>query len=544
MRSKISWLMSVSALDALDYAVCGLRKGLRAASTTLAALAVLVLNVFATPSAPAQTLSVLYNFTGQPDGANPYAGPLRDAIGNLYGTTTAGGAYGFGTVFKLDTSGEETLLYSFAGGADGANPYSSGLIQDASSNLYGTTQGGGSGYGVVFKLDTTGNETVLHSFTGGADGANPDPYGRLIKDAKGNLYGTTYGGGSGYGVVFKLDPAGSETVLHSFTGGADGANPEAGLTQDTAGNLYGTTYGGGSGYGVVYKLDPTGKETVLHTFTGETDGRYPSGTLVRDTAGNLYGTTSSGGIIPVCTYYNGRTRFCFYGRGVVFKLDPTGKETVLHSFTGGTDGTFPRGLVMDAAGRLFGATWEGGYGWGVIFELTTAGTCIGLHQFTGGADGAYPAGLMLDAAGNLYGTTDGGGPFGSGGAGHGIVFKLVPGLTTNATVSPTSLTFGTQTVGTTTPAQTATLTNAGSVDITIDSVVAGTVCPTCFGGNQFEETNNCGSSLAPGASCQISVTFTPTTVGMPTGALTITNTATNSPQTIGLSGTGVAPTGP
>ena len=149
---------------------------------------------------------------------------------------------------------------------------------------------------------------------------------------------------------------------------------------------------------------------------------------------------------------------------------------------------------------------------GVVFKLDPTGTETELHSFTGGGDGGYPAGLVLDRAGNLYGTTDGGGAYG-----YGTVFKLVPGLTTNATVSPSSLTFGSQTVGTTSPIQTITLTNAGSVDITISSVTAWTICPACFGhANQFAETNNCGSSLAPGGSCQITVTFTPTT-GTPTG---------------------------
>jgi len=179
--------------------------------------------------------------------------------------------------------------------------------------------GGGSGCGVVFKLDTTGKEIVLHSFTGGADGAAPSTAAGLVRDNAGNLYGTTFTGGqgkcpSGCGVIFKLSTTGKVTVLHSFTGGADGAGPEAGLVRDIVGNLYGTTSsggnlacGGGSGCGVVFKLDTTGKETVLHRFTGGKDGAIPAGRLVRDNAGNLYGTAQLRGA---------------FLHGVVFKLTP------------------------------------------------------------------------------------------------------------------------------------------------------------------------------------------------------------------------------
>lgn len=262
------------------------------------------------------TETVLHSFTG-PDGVFPVAGLVRDKAGNLYGTTFYGGASGEGTVFKLDPTGTETVLYSFTGGADGANPHGS-LILDKAGNLYGTTSLGGllscfgAGCGVVFKLDTTGTETVLHSFTG-PDGANPDA--GLVRDKEGNLYGTTSGGGpSKEGTVFKLDTTPTETVLYSFTGLADGAGPLAGLVRDKAGNLYGTTNQGGnlsckapSGCGVVFKVDPAGVETVLHSFTGGADGSVLYGDLVQDKAGNLYGTTSNGGASGV---------------GTVFKLTP------------------------------------------------------------------------------------------------------------------------------------------------------------------------------------------------------------------------------
>jgi uncharacterized repeat protein (TIGR03803 family) len=182
-------------------------------------------------------------------------GLIRDSAGNLYGTTNGGGASGAGVVFQIDPSGNETVLYNFTGGADGGFPFG-GLIRDSAGNLYGTTNGGGaSGAGVVFKVDRAGNETMLYSFTGGPDGGYP-LWVVLARDSAGNLYGTTSGGGaSGNGVVFKLDPSGNETVLHSFTGGADGSSPFAGVVLGSNGNLYGTTpFGGQTNAGIVFEI--------------------------------------------------------------------------------------------------------------------------------------------------------------------------------------------------------------------------------------------------------------------------------------------------
>jgi uncharacterized repeat protein (TIGR03803 family) len=392
---------------------------------------VIVLCVSTALSAQAQTLSVLYTFTGGAEGGSPVGGLIRDAEGNLYGTTCCDGAHGAGTVFMLDTSGNETVLYSFTGAEDGDQPYAS-LIRDAKGNLYGTTYwggvstkcNGGNGCGVVFKLDKSGKETVLHSFTGnGGDGANP--YDGLVLDAKGNLYGTTeFGGGSsacsgGCGVVFGVNTAGKETVLHRFSGGTDGAGPLAGLVLDAEGNLYGTAqYGGALGAGNVFMVDKARKETVLYSFSGGTDGGQPLlGYLVRDARGNLYGTTTFGGT---------------NGQGTVFKVDSAHGETVLHSFSGGTDGSYPyAGLVRDAKGNLYGTTNQGGAsGYGTVFMLDKAGDETLLHTFTGtGGDGAYPYDdLVRSTNGNLYGTTF------SGGAnanacfedGCGIVFMLTP----------------------------------------------------------------------------------------------------------------------
>jgi uncharacterized repeat protein (TIGR03803 family) len=210
----------------------------------------------------------LYRFAGS-GGESPYAGVIRDSAGYLYGTA-AGGGLGSGVVFQIDPAGNETVLYNFTGGADGGNP-AAGLIRDSAGNLYGTASAGGlcAYCGVVFKLDTAGNDTTLYSFTGGADGGHP--LADVIRDSAGNLYGTTYNGGiltgkcatigespaPGCGVVFKLDTAGTETVLYTITGGTDGANPGAGVVRDSAGNIYATDEDGAKckGCGVAFRLD-------------------------------------------------------------------------------------------------------------------------------------------------------------------------------------------------------------------------------------------------------------------------------------------------
>jgi uncharacterized repeat protein (TIGR03803 family) len=245
---------------------------------------------------PSGKETVLYRFTGTGgDGVYVSQGLVRDPAGNLFGTTIQGGAQGGGVVFKVDPTGKETILYSFTGSTDGGNPYG-GLVRDAKGNLYGTASSGGSSFnGNVFRVDRTGMETVLYSFAGGTDGSSP--LAGLIRDSAGNLYGTTFfGGAAGFGTVFKVNPQGQETVLYSFTGAPDGYNPLLGsLVRDSAGNLYGTTQtGGSSDFGIVFKMDTTGKETVLHSFSGR-DGKIPYGTLARDKAGNLYGTTYAGG---------------------------------------------------------------------------------------------------------------------------------------------------------------------------------------------------------------------------------------------------------
>jgi uncharacterized repeat protein (TIGR03803 family) len=398
----------------------------------VALTSVFLLMSFATSqSAQGQTYKALFSFDGT-NGANPVAGLIQDSAGNFYGTTAFGGASGHGTVFQLDKAGKLTVLYTFTGGADGSDPLS-GLLRDSAGNLYGTTCCGGAySQGVVFKLDTSGTETVLYSFTGGADGGYPA--GTLLQDSAGNLYGTTfYGGSSGTnciaemcGTVFKLDTTGKETVMHSFKGAPDdGSNPDCGLIRDPAGNLYGYTEAGGGtiscessnnyGCGVVFKVAPSGKEMVLHSFSGGTDGADPVyGSLAADNKGNIYGMTAwggSGGCSP-------------HGCGIVYKVDKAGAETVLYTFSGGADGSEPyAGPVLDAQGNLYGTTAIGGaYGTGAIFELDTAGNETVLYSFTGGSDGSEPlSGLIRNGAGTLYGTAYQGGADGAG-----VLFGLKP----------------------------------------------------------------------------------------------------------------------
>jgi uncharacterized repeat protein (TIGR03803 family) len=418
--------------------------GIRLRAAT-AALALGTVHLLATTSATSQeqepqeapTYTLLHTFTGEPDGSQPFNGLILDKAGNLYGTTTDGGtgtcnfgAAGCGVVFKVDTTGKEAVLYAFTGGTDGANPFLAGLVRDRAGNLYGTTYDGGdlsgcggSGCGVVFKLGPTGKESVLYSFTGGADGGSPT--GNLVRDSAGNLFGTTdYGGdlsgcnGSGCGVVFKLDPTGKETILYAFTGGTDGSNPlfEGGsLIRDAAGNLYATTYSGGD-------LSGCGGSGCGVVFELDATGKE---TVLYSFTGGTDGGNPGGGLVgdSVGNLYGTTQNYGSSGCGVVFKVQrATHKETLLHSFTC-TDGNVPSGLIRDPAGNLYGTTEAGGAnGAGNVFKLDTTGTLTALHSFTFGCtDGCVPfAGVIRDKEGNLYGTAQGGA------SNDGVVFKLAP----------------------------------------------------------------------------------------------------------------------
>lgn len=387
------------------------------------------------------TTSIVHSFAGpSTDGASPsYGGLMADSNGNLFGTTSQGGASNQGTVFELVKSGNsytQLILYSFAGGAtDGASPYG-GLVADSSGNLFGTTQEAGAhALGTVFELVKNGNsytETVLYSFAGGAaDGAHPD--GTLIMDGAGNLFGTTHHGGGanisiGVGTVFEMVKNGSSynapTILHAFAGGTDGSYLQFGVIADASGNLFGTTNQGGDpgvdprGNGTVFELvkGPSGYTKVtLYAFAGPTDASGPYGTLIMDASGNLFGATHGGGT---------------NGIGAVYELTKNGSsytESVLYSFAGGdADGGFPDGgLVMDSNGNLFGTTaLRGQNNNGTVFELVKSGNTYTesvLHFFSGPtADGSEPAAdLIMDRSGNIFGTTLAGGA-----SGKGTVFEV------------------------------------------------------------------------------------------------------------------------
>ena len=383
--------------------------------------------------------SVLYSFTGGNDGGQPAAQLIFDSAGNMYGTSVVGGLNGCGTVFELSFSGSqwnETVLYSFDCFSTGKNPYG-GVILDSSGNLYGTTVAGGSGgecsgdgCGVVYELTKSGdtwNETVLYNFTGGDDGFGPGS--AVVMDKAGNLYGTTPDGGAyAEGVIYQLSPGQqgwTQTVIHAFTGGDDGAVGSLGpLLLDATGSLNGVTeLGGKYSAGVAFKLSPSGntwKYTTLYAFQGLPDAGFPYGGLVADTHGRLYGTT----------YFGGTS-----GLGSVFEIGAGAtiltlwKESVLYSFQGTDDASFPTStLVFDAAGNLYGTSSTGGNpscDCGTIFKLAphSGGWDESvLHSFGGMGDGQSPSyGLTPDGNGNYFGVTPVGGLHG-----QGTVFRITP----------------------------------------------------------------------------------------------------------------------
>ncbi len=390
--------------------------------------------------AQGQTYRVIYNFTGGADGAHPMAGLTMDRAGNLYGTTGMGGTggggcgiqYNCGTVFQLSPHGSGwtlTTLHGFRGETDGANPQAA-VVFGADGALYGTTVWGGVGSGTAYKLALPWGhppsvmdgwtESVIYRFEPFGGHQNVLLSGDIVFDQAGNIYGTSYGGGRlAAGSAYKLTPTQdgwTETDLHSFGGGRDGAGPFGGVVFDRAGNLYGTTaQGGPQSYGTVFQLTPMGSGwgwNILYYFQNGSDGWYPVGGLLVDQAGNLYGTTSTGAS----------------GSGTVFELSPSGDSWTLQVLcdVAGSNWGPMASLTMDTAGNLYGTTYAGGpYQWGSVFKATHSShgwTCTSLHDFTDGEDGGLSLSKpLLDANGNLYGTTGLGGRYGAG-----VVWEITP----------------------------------------------------------------------------------------------------------------------
>lgn len=303
---------------------------------------------------PTGAVQLLYSFRGFPDGDTPFTS-FVDSKADLFGTTYQGGTLDFGTVYKLDPQGHETILYNCCD----VGAYPGFVIRDKNNDLYGITFVGGifncdpTGCGTMFKLTPEGLGTVVHKFGEVADGIFPNA--GLTRDAAGNIYGTTsFGGKYSYGTIFKFRPGGQDTILYNFHGGLDGAAPAA-IYRDAKGDFYGTTgLGGASNLGTVFKLTPAGQHIILHSFSG-LDGALPSSAIAVDDQGNIYGTTYQGGL---------------HNMGTVFRVDANGNEKVLHSFRGRPDGKYPLGIIRKSTGTLCGTTYQGGtYNYGVVFQL-------------------------------------------------------------------------------------------------------------------------------------------------------------------------------
>jgi uncharacterized repeat protein (TIGR03803 family) len=373
------------------------------------ALLALTCTCISAPAAMAAKHTIVYSFGGSPDGANPHCS-LVELNGIFYGTTAFGGKYGFGTVFSLTPGGTETVLHSFGGEglADGYLPYSA-LVAHGGT-LYGVTDYGGTGaqtLGTVFSIKPDGTYAVLYSFTGGSDGANP--IGSLAY-AHGTLYGTTMAGGAAnLGTLFAITPAGKESVLHTFQGGNDGANPQSSLIA-VHGQIYGTTsFGGASGNGTVFSF-ANGQESIVYAFQGSphNDGSYPLYPPLTELGGTLYGTTYEG-----CDANE---------QGCVFSLTPAGVETVLYAFAGKPDGASPLSSLLPLNGEFYGTTAEAGaHKRGTIFQVSPSGAESVLYSFINASDGEYPQAGLIESGGVLYGTTYDGGAFGGG-----TVFSFTP----------------------------------------------------------------------------------------------------------------------
>ena len=392
-----------------------------------------------TAGAWAGTDKVLYAFCSQAncaDGAYPYAGVISDKDHNLYGTTEQGGSSSFaGLVYELKqtkSGWKEVVLYRFTGGADGGGPMGQ-LVFDTEGNLYGIANGGGVGYGTVYKLSPSKSGwdfKVIHTFQGGNDGVVGIGVSGLVLDAAGHLYGVTeMGGTAGFGTIFVLSRAGSKwskKTLYNFAAGTDAQDPLMGLTWDSAGNLYGASVGGGTdGCGAVFELahqKEAWKESVIYNFTGGDDGCWPEfGSVTIPKSGEIYGTTGAGGAD---------------NQGVIYRLkksNGTWSETTLYAFTGGNDGgQVFAGVTLDPFGNVFGASaYYGSGSYGAVIKLAKQKSGWQektLLDFTGSNGGYAYGNIMLGSDNNLYGTTFRGGNLGCNtvNEGCGVIFEMKP----------------------------------------------------------------------------------------------------------------------
>jgi len=458
---------------------------------------------------PNYNLATLASFNGDSTGANSMGGLVRDSSGDLFGTTSGAGAFGYGTVFEIP-HGSNTIitLASFNGDSTGANPWGN-LVLDSSGDLFGTTMGGGTdGYGTVFEVVHGSNSiTTLASFNGDSTGAYG---GGLVMDSSGDLFGTTWGAGTfGYGTVFEVaHGSNSITTLASFNGDSTGANPLLGsLVVDSSGDLFGAAGGGGTfGYGTVFEVvHGSNSITTLASFNGDSTGGAGDG-LVMDSSGDLFGTTWGAGA---------------FGYGTVFEVvRGSNSITTLASFNGDSTGANPWGqLVLDSNGDLFGSTeGAGAAGYGTVFEVAHGSNSITtLASFNGTSTGANDSssesysGLVMDNSGDLYGTT-----WGAGADGYGTVFELTPPAQTQAATQ----------VAYHTGAQTLTAgVNSGTITVQLEDASGNPVAATSSvtislsssdGGTFFNGTTPITSITIAAGSSSASFTYENTTAGSST----------------------------
>ena len=498
-------------------------------------------------AANAQTFITLTTFT-ENNGAVPSNSLVQGTDGNLYGTTQSGGKADSGTVFRETTAGALSILYSFCSQTncvDGSLPMGA-LVQGTDGNFYGTTSSGGAfGQGTVFKITTSGSLTTLHSFCSlsqCADGQSP--HAGLVQGRDGNFYGTTLGSAPYGGNIFRITPTGTLSNVYTFcsvANCADGLAPEGGLIQASDGSLYGTTSQGGvfGTGGTVFRLNSSGVLTTLYSFcslVGCHDGSTPYSSLAQGKDGNFYGTTSGGGTI---------------GKGTAYKLTTSGQLTTLYNFCSQTncaDGEYPyAGVVQGSDGNFYGATEAGGsksnnticpFGCGTLFQLTPAGvltTEYNMCSVLNCTDGAQPfAGLVQASSGTFYGTTSYGGTCTTRLEGCGTLFSFSLNVALDPTFTPTSITFGNQAVNTGKQrAVTLTNVNTGYAILNVSNA-------TITGNSDFViSSNGCTSPLAAGKLCNIYVTFTPTSLTAESATLNVYDNAPGSPQAVPITGTGV-----